>query len=181
MKKELVISEVQTAFELLIEQINLKKNEIIGLKNENKAIFERLIDGLNCKILECQSDWNEIIKYITSLIGRQKHSHKGSTEIPFRVVFGDGTIIGPYDCSYQTYIEALEKVGYEKISTSGILFASEPLVSKNESDFKKYPNETKKANGNWFYTSHMNNVGKIRNLNKVFKKFGIDAKCEVIN
>ena len=178
------------------DSIELKKHEIEGIGEAIRQMksmldyvgnmldrYKSAIDTWLASLVEEQTPAVQTVQPPRSRphkCGFTKKSYNGKNQrIKFRVVFGDGTVIDNCKFMHEVYVRALEKIGERKIAKLGWKFASEPLVTKNEDELGKYKKWTKRTSRGWYVATHMNNIDKMNNIERLGKALNIEVRCEL--
>lgn len=93
-----------------------------------------------------------------------------------KVTFPDGTVIW-HRAAINTFIEALRKIGLERIPKVGIIHSNYNLVSKD-----KRPNDTgqiwQHECDDWYVYSNISNSTKVNDLKQISKFYHLNLKIE---
>ena len=90
----------------------------------------------------------------------------------FTVRFPDGTVVSDKKAK-SVLAKTIEKIGVEKVARLGILCGGEPLVTKDRSLLKKYPNAVGAISGGWFVKTHSSTAAKMNFVKAIAKGLGI--------
>lgn len=89
------------------------------------------------------------------------------------VKFADGTVITNHN-AYETFVQAIEYIGEDKVYQLGIKHSNEELVSKIQS--KKYPSSSHESKSGYFVLTHSSTEDKIKHLNNIAKRLNVDLE-----
>jgi polyhydroxyalkanoate synthesis regulator phasin len=152
------------------------------LLNEKKQIEEDLKDFALSdeelqEVLSVAEKLSELSKQIKKQVNQLKNPGKQEKKSPtiMCVKFNDGTVIQK-DNAVDTFLEALEYIGLEKIaSQTNIIAQGHALVSR-----KKNLRPSAKEIDGYYIETHSSTKQKKRWLERIAEKLNIGIECEII-
>ncbi len=93
-----------------------------------------------------------------------------------RVTFGDGTVCCDVSATV-TMIQAIEKIGVERVASLGMENCHIPLISKNF--VEKYAEWTKEMSDGWYLMAQSDSDQKYRQLKHIITSLSVDATIEL--
>ena len=199
-KKFEFVSETPVALEILMDEMQRERQNVFEFNEateNSQPVVQEIIDEFIDKVASIAEDWmafmdivrTDGIKTINDGYELESRPHKGgyirddsngkSSRVRFRVKFDDGAIIDNCKFMHEVYVRAIEKMGEEKVARLGWTYASEPIVTNDESELSKYPQWTKKTRNGWYVATHINSHDKMRIIECFSKALGNKAVCEV--
>ncbi len=102
-------------------------------------------------------------------------SHSKSSKTTLRVKFPDGKTIA-HRFAYDTLIEAIRNIGYEKVRALNLICCGVPLVSNTKDDFYTQHELTKGV----FIMTHSSTRSKKDQLDEISKRLKLNLKVEIV-
>ena len=184
---------VATAFELIIEEIEIVATEIAELggkafRDKAHETAQQLIESsktledFRSKVTSLLEDWQSGIDVITRQRFAERRTkpakpvrhHTKAPKTRLRVHFSDGTTLEEYYAA-DTFALAIRHMGLNRVETLGLAENGLPLVGNVRSD--KYAQ--RRIDGKYICT-HSGTQTKKDHLAKIAKKLGVTAKIEII-
>ena len=198
-------SDVPAALDLVKEEVEKESKRIFSaggdalkagnIKPAKEAIAyaEKLSDFVK-KIHKLGEDWKKLeakidaaapeVREIVMPTKPQRPHKTGFThnvtniapKTTFTVRFPDGTVVSDKKAK-SVLAKTIEKIGVERVARLGILCGGEPLVTKDRSLLKKYPNAVGMISGGWFVKTHSSTAAKMNFVKAIAK--GLDIRLTV--
>ena len=102
-------------------------------------------------------------------------SHTKSSKTTLRVKFSDGTTIS-HRFAYDTLVDTIKNIGYDKVKGLNIFCCGVPLVSNAKDDYYTQHELTK----NVFVMTHSSTRSKKDQLDEISKRLGLGLKVEIV-
>ena len=122
------------------------------------------------------SDQEDIIKNDANDGHKTRHT-KSKLRVKIRVIFPDGTEIYHKKVA-DTFVEAIQKIGAEKIKKLNLLLNGIPIVSDKKDEF--YGKSQRLIPPNYFIMTHSSTPGKIKCLYEINERLNSGMKIEEI-
>jgi len=193
-------SDVPAALDLVKEEVEKESKRIFSaggdalkagnIKPAKEAIAyaEKLAEFVK-KIHKLGEDWKKLeakidaaapeVREIVNPPPQKPHktgfTHNVTNIAPkttFTVSFPDGTVVSDKKAKL-VLAETIEKIGVEKVARLGIMCGGEPLVTKDRSLLKKYPEAIGTISGGWFVKTHSSTAAKMNFVKVIAKGLGI--------
>lgn len=101
--------------------------------------------------------------------------HNKSSKTTLRVKFPDGKIIS-HRFAYDTLVDTIKNVGYEKVKGLNIICSGVPLVSDTKDDYYTQHELTKGV----LIMTHSSTKSKKDQLDEISKRLGLGLKVEIV-
>jgi len=115
---------------------------------------------------------------VTHAASGRKTGYTKTKSTNLSVSFADGTII-QNSTARDTFVEALKKMGMEKVRRLGIITCKEPLVSPSKSENRRYAAQQPFCDGYYIFT-YTSTEKKRDYLEKIAKRLGETITVEII-
>jgi hypothetical protein len=103
------------------------------------------------------------------------HGHSSPTRL--RITFQGGEVIEGRNAA-ETFVTALEKIGFERVAQLNKTLSGAPLVSRSEAAFD-YQGKT--MTGGWYVCTHSNTRKKKELIEEIAFRFGVQVGVEIVN
>jgi hypothetical protein len=108
-------------------------------------------------------------------VASMNHEHSSPTRL--RITFQGGEVIEGRNAA-ETFVTALEKIGFERVAQLNKTLSGAPLVSRSEAEFN-YQGKTK--TGGWYICTHSNTKKKKELIEEIAFRFGVQVGVEIVN
>lgn len=102
-------------------------------------------------------------------------SHSKSSKTVLSVKFPDGKNIS-HRFAYDTFVDTIKSIGYEKVRALNLVCCGVPLVSGTKDDFYAQHEVTKGV----YVMTHSSSKTKKEQLDEISKKLGLGLKVEIV-
>ena len=198
-------AEVPEALELVVDEVGKESQRIRDagsvalkegkLKPAKKAIeyAEKLLSFVD-KVRRLGEEWDSLQQAIDSLApevreivlpqkvrasktGYKRNVGKIAPKTNFSVTFPDGKVIEDKKASI-VFGKTIARLGASQVAAFNILLGGEPLVSRDESVFKKHPSQVLPIGNGWFVKTHNSTASKISLLEKISTLMNVKIKVQ---
>jgi hypothetical protein len=159
-----VISQIQREIILIVEYV---PDEPLSVRLTRKRSFTIPIE----QDLIIDKKQNQFTERQTFTIA----NHSKSSKTILSVKFSDGKIIS-HRFAYDTLVEVVKLIGYEKVKTLNIICCGVPLISNEKDDFYTQHEVV----NNIFVMTHSSTKTKKEQLETISKKLGLNLKVEIV-
>lgn len=149
-------------------------------KNRFKSDFEQAVNTYFVNGVVPELPVKIIQKVKPQMIEKKVHKKASSEKRPstkLKITFPDGTVINDY-YAYRTFVEAIQKIGAERVMELKIKRCRVFLVGKERSD--RYSNSQIDVGNGIYVLTHSSTEGKKRDLELIARKLKLKLKIDII-